>query len=84
MIACRGMCGAKVEDEDAATRAGWDYLSITAGYRCGTCGLALREAAKLPGTPDATVDTIAPHSRGAIKKETASTILPPTVKRFIQ
>lgn len=80
-IRCRGLCDASVVDDEAALRAGWSYLQITAGWRCGPCGRALLAAAHFVGTDQpAAVDTLPPNSRGALPKETASTVLPPSVR----
>ena len=78
---CRDMCGASVADQDAAMQAGWSYLHVAGGWRCGACTHTLALAARLQGTEAAyTPDPLPPHSRGALPKETASGILPPTVK----
>lgn len=81
MIGCRGLCGAELKDEDAATKAGWSYLQITAGWRCGSCDRELFAASKLVGINGTSSEDLIPStSRGALPKETASTILPPSVK----
>lgn len=79
-IRCRGLCGSAVPDDEAALRAGWSYLQITAGWRCGSCERELRAAGRITGHDQADADTLAPDSRGALPKSTASTILPPSVK----
>lgn len=81
MITCRGECGIKQPSEEAALQAGWSHLEISNGWRCGACGRLLREAGSIVGTDGVTEDRLAPDSRGALPKETASTILQPTVKR---
>lgn len=79
--ACRDQCGAQVADDDAAIAAGWSCLSIAGGWRCGPCSRALALAAGVVGTPGAAfVDPLPPHSRGALPRETASTIAPSVVK----
>jgi hypothetical protein len=83
MVGCRGMCGAQVPDEDAAMKAGWSYLQITKGWRCGTCERELAAANSIVGQDEGTADTLAPHDRGALPKETASTILAPSVPRNV-
>lgn len=80
-IRCRGQCGSALPDDEAAQRAGWSYLQITAGWRCGACERALIEAAHLTGTPGGySPDPLPSSSRGALPRETASSILPPSVK----
>jgi hypothetical protein len=79
-IRCRGQCGAVVADDRAALQAGWSYLQITAGWRCGACERELYAASHIVGTDTVTSDALDPKSRGALPKETASSILPPTVK----
>jgi len=79
---CRDECGAGVADDEAALAAGWSYLSIRAAWRCGPCANALAAAAQIgPGTqaPSVFVDALPPGSRGALRKETASTIAAPVV-----
>lgn len=80
-INCRSGCGVTMADEAAAIQAGWWYLQITRGWRCPSCDRELLNASSLVGTADETTDTLDPNSRGALPKETASTILPPTVPR---
>ncbi len=77
MISCQDRCGASVADEMAAQQAAWTYLSITGRYRCTDCRRALAAAATMRGTDDETPDTLPRDSRGALPKETASTITPP-------
>lgn len=81
MLPCKGECGAKVADDEAATAAGWEYLSISGKYRCGKCTRELRAAGRMVGTePGIFVDPLPADSRGALPKETASSISAPTVK----
>lgn len=80
-IGCRGGCGAKVVDEEAAQAAGWAFLEISKGYRCGACDRELRAANAIVGTDGQTLDALPPDSRGALPKETASTIAAPSVPR---
>lgn len=80
MIGCRDECGAKVADEKAANLGGWSYLEISKAYRCPSCWRSLRAAAGLIGTDGETTDTLPPGSLGAIKKATAESILPPSLK----
>lgn len=81
-IACRDECGAKVADGEAALQAGWAWLSIQGAWRCGACAGALYRASKIEGAPaPATfVDPLPPGSRGALPKETASSIAAPVVR----
>jgi hypothetical protein len=80
-IRCRSQCGASVSDDDAALRAGWSYLQITAGWRCGACNRALIAARDIVGGQGGfSADPLPPDSRGALPRETASSILPPSVK----
>lgn len=79
-IRCRDACGAAVDDEKAALDAAWSYLSIAAAWRCPACDRALRQAAAIVGTDQVTEDTLPADSRGALPRETASTIHPPTVR----
>lgn len=79
-VSCRGECGKTHPDEAAAEHAGWNYLWITKGWRCGDCARALHAAGQMSGTDGMTQDTLPKDSRGALPKETASTILPASVK----
>lgn len=80
-LACRDECGARVADDEAALAAGWSYLSIRAAWRCGACARALIDAAQIPGESAGDfVDQLPAGSRGALRKETASTIAAPVVK----
>lgn len=80
-ISCSTGCKRTVEDEVGASTAGWEYLSISARWRCPTCYRELRAAASIVGGTKQAADTIVdPKSRGALRRETASTILPPSVK----
>lgn len=80
-IGCRGGCGAKQPDDDAAALAGWRYLQITKGWRCGPCDRDLVAASSLRGQGADTGDALDPQDRGALPKETASSILAPSVPR---
>ena len=79
-IGCRGGCGAKQADDEAAMHAGWLYLQITNGWRCGKCERELRAASSIVGMGDDAGDPLAPTDRGAIAKETASGIMAPAVR----
>lgn len=79
-IGCRGGCGGKQPDDEAAARAGWRYLEITKGWRCGSCERALALASTMHGHGTDGGDALNPHDRGALPKETASTIMPPSVR----
>lgn len=59
-------------------RAGYTCLSIAGGWRCGPCVALLLAAGAMEGTAGMTPDPLPPTSRGAIPRETAATILPPT------
>lgn len=80
MLRCHDRCGREVLDVDAAMQAGWSYLSITARWRCGPCGAALRAASSMVGQGEGTVDALPPESRGALRKATADTIVIPYLK----
>jgi hypothetical protein len=82
-IGCRGACGAKQPDSDAAAQAGWRYLEITNGWRCGACDRDLEAASAIVGMGEDGGDPLDPTSRGALPKETASTITAPTVPRTV-
>jgi hypothetical protein len=80
-ISCRDECGARVVDDQAAMAAGWSYLSIRAAWRCGACARSLLEAARIEGLEHVEfVDQLPAGSRGALRKETASSIAAPVVK----
>jgi hypothetical protein len=79
-IRCRDECGASQPDVLEAVQAGWTNLQIAGGWRCGACCRALAAVAGIPGAGTATGDLLPPTSIGALKRETASTISPPTVK----
>lgn len=79
-VRCRGLCGSTLPNDDAAMHAGWSYLQITAGWRCGSCERALIAAGRIVGTVGAAGDALPADSRGALPRETASSILPPSVK----
>lgn len=80
-IGCRGGCGAKQVDGEAAAHAGWRYLEITRGWRCAACDRALTAASGIVGRGVDAGDSLDPSDRGALPKETASTILAPSVPR---
>lgn len=77
-VRCTDECGAAVPDEEAALHAGWSRLQITGRWRCGECAGALIAARNLTGAAGETQDKLPKDSRGALKKETASTITPPS------
>ncbi len=82
LLCCADLCGATVADDiNAIMQAGWTYLETTKRYRCGACVRALEAASKFTGTSlAASVDTLPPYSIGGLRKATADTILPPSVK----
>jgi hypothetical protein len=80
VIGCRDQCGRKQPHEDAAMQAGWSYLHITGGWRCGACDSTLRGAARIVGRQERGSDPLPPDSLGALKHKTASSITPPVVK----
>lgn len=78
---CTDACGQSADDEEAATQAGWSYLSITGRWRCPECTASLRLAAGIHGTHEqGFVDALPPNSIGALRKATAESILPVAVK----
>jgi hypothetical protein len=79
-LRCRDQCGRALPGEEAAMQAGWTCLSIAGGWRCGPCGAELYAASRLVGAGEPGRDELPPDSRGALPRETASTILPPVVK----
>lgn len=79
-IRCRDECGRSVVDDAAAVQAAWSWLDMTRTWRCPACWRALNEAGQIVGTAGASSDELDPTSRGALRKETASTIAAPTVK----
>lgn len=80
-VRCRGLCGAAHTDENAALRAGWSCLQITAGWRCGACERALLAAGRMKGHDrPSDGDPLPLDSRGALPRETATSILAPAVK----
>jgi hypothetical protein len=79
-IACAAGCARTVADDDAASAGAWSYLAISRRWRCPTCRRELDAAQAIAGgtgTPD---EVLPPDSRGALRRETASTVLPPSVK----
>jgi hypothetical protein len=79
LVACSDGCGAKCPVTEIEDRI-WEWLSVSNRYRCPECRRALRQAAGLVGTDAITPDNLPPDSRGALPKETASTISAPTVR----
>jgi hypothetical protein len=78
LIACIDLCGLRVENPVAA---GWNYLEMQRRFRCGGCARLLILAREIPGTAaEEFTDPLPSTSRGALPKETASTIAAPTVK----
>jgi hypothetical protein len=79
-VKCRGACGKSHPDDQAAAQAGWNHLWITRGWRCGDCERALQAASAIVGTDQEFQDELPRDSRGALPKETASTIMQPSVR----
>jgi hypothetical protein len=80
-IYCSAGCKRTVTDEEAATVAGWEQLSITMRWRCGACGRELAAASSIVGMVDAPfVDALPADSRGALPRETASSIMAAAVR----
>ena len=77
MISCNAGCRSEVENAKAAEDAGWSFLPISGGYRCGGCERELAAANHILGTNAVTIDTLDPKSRGALPKATAQTIKGP-------
>ena len=77
-LRCTDQCGRSVQDEEAALQAGWSRLQITGRWRCGPCAAGLIAARNMTGTAGETQDSLPKDSRGALKKETASSITPPS------
>lgn len=76
-LKCRD-CERTTQDESTALREGWTFLSIAGGCRCPVCVSVLRKAGGIAGTTGLIEpDLLSPDSRGALPKETASTITPP-------
>lgn len=75
---CRDDCGKEVADESAALAAGWTWLAVAGGWRCGPCVAHCLAVSKLVGTDGETVDALPKDSRGALPKDTSGTITPPT------
>lgn len=86
VVNCRDGCGTYVEFSDNAnletaatelTAAGWGWLSSVSRWRCPGCIERLNTVtAALAADPDF-ADKLDPRSRGALPRNTASTILPP-------
>lgn len=80
-IACNAGCGTAIADDGEAATLGWTWLMVARGYRCPACVKALAVASGLQGTPARRfVDALPADSRGALSKETASTITAVAVK----
>lgn len=73
MISCSAGCKRQVEDP---AQAGWWFLEISSRWRCGACDRELRAASEITGMHGDSGDALSKDSRGALSKETASTILP--------
>jgi len=79
-ISCSGGCKA-LHLADEIDKSGWTFLEISGRYRCGACERELHAASFIPGTePGEFVDALPADSRGALPKETASSISPPSLK----
>lgn len=76
-VRCRDACGREHPNDEAATAAGWTQQSFAKAWRCGPCAAALRAASTIQGTDEPFVDAVPRDSRGALPRETASTITPP-------
>lgn len=74
---CTSACG---RTADNPLQAGWAYLDITRQWRCPDCVQELHAAGSMVGQGVDAGDPLPPDFRGALPKETASTIYPPTVK----
>ncbi len=71
-IPCSAGCKRSEVDPLAA---GWEQLPITGWWRCGTCTRELTAASSLVGmNPEPFVDPLPADSRGALPRETASSI----------
>lgn len=87
-ISCTDSCGATVaarhdreQDIDAALAAVWTCLQITGRWRCPACVRVLRHAAAFEGVSGpVAIDRLPRDSIGALKRETASSILPVAVR----
>jgi hypothetical protein len=76
-IGCAVGCGRKWLADDIEA-SGWDYLSISNRYRCIACTQELVAAREFVGTEGGySIDPLPPTSRGALRKETASSITAP-------
>jgi hypothetical protein len=79
-ISCSGGCK-KTWLANDIDKSGWSLLEISGRYRCPTCTHLLHGVSFIPGTrPGDFIDKVPPNSRGALPKETASTISPPVLK----
>lgn len=79
ILSCRDGCGATAEaaSDAEAERLGWRLLAVAGGWRCGSCVGELLRAGQILGNSAPSEDVLPPTSRGALPKETASTITPP-------
>ena len=79
-VGCRDGCGRSYATEEEPTQQGWSWLPIVRGWRCPECRRALEAARSIePLAAGEFLDPLPPTSRGALPKETASTIVAPTV-----
>lgn len=81
-ISCMDKCGATVADEKDAENNLWTWLPVARAYRCPACRKAMERAGKMTGStlPSTFVDKLPPDSIGSLRKPTAESILPPSVK----
>lgn len=71
-IPCSAGCKRAELDPGAA---GWSQLEITGWWRCGACTRELHAASSLVGmNPEPFVDALPADSRGALPRETATSI----------
>jgi hypothetical protein len=76
-VGCAAGCGSNWLASDIE-KSGWDYLSISGRWRCQTCYSELVAAREIIGVEGSYApDPLPPTSRGALRKETASTIMAP-------
>lgn len=79
-VSCFGGCGKSYAGEDEAAKAGCLWLPVARAWRCMSCVNELLEVSKTTGRGTETIDNLSVHDRGALAKETASTIVEPRVK----
>ena len=81
-IACGDACGAELTTPvTEVDRIPWLWLPVANKYRCGACQRALQTASSIEGVEQHPfVDNVPKDSRGALPKETASTISPISVR----